>query len=192
MSDLQAAYIAAGAALGASALTGGATWGIDRLREARASKSAVAAARRAIYLEMLSAAGAVMMGFTELRVIGDFSSKWGFGWRQLTKTAPAQPTLMEITSKFNAPMERLLWVQSQALLTFEQDEMDAVNKLMQAAQDFDTSKPPTDSDSVEGRLGAARLEFAQFARTKIGTSAVRLALEASPRLNSEAPAGTGA
>ena len=191
MSDLQAAYIAAGAALGASALTGGATYGLDRLRERRASKAAVVDTRRGIYLELLSATGTMLMGFTELHVVGDFTSKWGFGLGQLTKTAPAQPTFSEIAAKFSVPMERLLWVQSQALLMFEQDEMDAVNKLMRAAQGFDVAKRPTDADSVEARLGAARLEFAAFARTKVGASAVRLALEAAA-VKGEAPAGTGA
>lgn len=178
VTDLNAAYIAAGAALGASALTTFATYGMERLREKRAAAGARTAKKLAIYHELLSSSAGVMRAFVKLRLTADTTSKWFHGLNQMLKTAPSQPSYMEIVGMLDEPTGRLMDAWSQALLLFDQDEIDAVNKLVHAAQNFDLSIPPTENNSAEALIGAARREFAEFARVKLGESVARVGLEA--------------
>ena len=176
MTDLSAAYIAAGSALGASTLTLFGTYGLEQVRERRNAKGARSAAKLAIYTDLLTSTASIIRAFASMRAFSDFSSKWLFGWRQLTKTAPAQPAYMDVVAVLEEPTGRLMDAWSRALLLFDQDEIDAVNKLMSAAQQFDLSVPPNDTNSMEMLLGAARREFAEFARVKLGESAARVGL----------------
>lgn len=177
MSDLQAAYIAAGAALGASTLTTFATYGIERLRERRAAAGARTAKKLAIYHELLTSTAGIMRAFVKLRMTADITSKWLHGLNQVLKKAPAQPTYMDIVGMLDEPTGRLMDAWSQALLLFDQDEIDAVNRLVSAAQSFDLSVPSTENDSAEAVIGAARREFAEFARVRLGEAVARVGLE---------------
>lgn len=174
VTDLNAAYVAAGAALSASALTITGTYGLERIRERRAAKSARAAARRALYVEFLDAVGDMLVNSASLRAISDVTSKWFHSLNQIFKRSPQQPTTLEILALFHEPMNRLMNAWADAYLVFEQDEIDAVNTLVQAVQTIDYSRAVQDPESTEAKLGAARREFALFARTKLGASVVRL------------------
>lgn len=174
VTDLNAAYVAAGAALSASALTISGTYGLERIREHRAAKAAKAARRRALYAEFLNAVGDMLVNSASLRAISDITGKWFHSLNQLFKRSPEQPTTLEILELFHAPMNRLMNAWADAYLVFEQDEIDAVNTLVEAVQAIDHSLAIDDPASMEAKLGAARREFALFARTKIGASAVRL------------------
>lgn len=178
VTDLSTALVAAGAALGASALTIAGTYGLERIRERRAAKSARAGQRRRIYLEILTATGAMMVNSAHARAVGDMTSKWAHSLNQIMKRSPAQPTIMEILSLFHEPMDRLMQAWADAYLVFEQDEIDAVNSLVAAVQKRDFSVPLDDPRSGEAQLGAARREFTTFARSKLGESFVRLEVEA--------------
>lgn len=191
VTDLSTAYVAAGAALSASVITITGTYGLERVRERRAAKSARVAARRALYAEFLSAVGDMLVNSASLRAIGDMTGKWFYSLNQLFKRSPAQPTALEIVALFQAPMDRLMKAWAEAYLVFEQDEIDAVNALVNAVQAIDYALAVEDPESTEAKLGAARREFAAFARTKIGASAVRLTPETTAA-DEKAPARTGA
>jgi hypothetical protein len=177
VTDLNAAYVAAGAALGASALTVFAAYGMERLREKRAASGARTAKKLAIYQELLSSSAGIVRAFVKLRLTSDTTSKAFYGLNQMLKKAPEQPTFMEIVGILDEPIGRLMDAWSQALLMLDQDEIDAVNRLVNAAQSFDLSVPPTENHSAEALIGAARREFAEFARVKLGESAARVGLE---------------
>lgn len=180
MSDaVQAALVSAGAALGSSALTLTGTRWFDWRRDKRATRAAHAAARRALYVELLTATGAMMTNTAYLRSIGIFTTQPMAPLNQIFKRAPEQPTVMEILELHAEPMRRLMKTWSDAYLVFDQDEIDAVNKLVTAAQNVDVMAPPDDPASGQGKLGAARREFAAFARTRLGVDVVRLEPEAA-------------
>lgn len=174
VTDLSTAYVAAGAALSASALTITGTYGLERIRERRAAKASRAAARRALYAEFLNVIGDMLVNSASLRAIGDITGKWLHSLNQLLKRNPEQPTTLEILALFHEPMNRLMRAWADAYLVFDQDEIDAVNVLVSSVREIDFSLTVDDPDSTEAKLGAARREFAAFARTKIGASAVRL------------------
>jgi hypothetical protein len=52
---------------------------------------------------------------------------------------------------------------------------------MDASKQFDLAKPPSEMNSVEALIGTARINFAAFARTKLGEDAVRIAYEPPKR-----------
>lgn len=175
MSDtIQAALVSAGAALGSSALTLTGTRWFDRGREKRTVKSAHVAARRALYVELLTATGAMLTNAAYLRSISDFTSQLGAPLNQILKRAPKQPDLTEILDLFQEPMHRLMTAWANGYLVFNQAEIDAVNKLVDAAVSLDLGVAPDDPKSGQGALGAARREFARFARTRLGEDVVRL------------------
>lgn len=174
MSDaVQAALVSAGAALGSSALTLTGTRWFDWRRDKRAGGSARAAARRALYVELLTATGAMLNNAAHLRVITDLMSQWGAPLNQIMKRAPKQPELTEILELFAEPMRRLMTAWSDAYLAFNQTEIDAVNRLVDAAKDLNYTVKPEDPRSGLGRLGVARQEFAAFAREQLGEDVVR-------------------
>ena len=191
MTDLSTAYVAAGAALSASTITITGTYWLEQARERRAAKKVRVAARQALYAEFLNAIGDMLVNSASLRAINDMTSKWFHSLNQLLKRAPAQPTTLEILALFQGPTDRLMKAWADAYLVFEQDEIDAVNALVNVVQGIDYSVTVEDPKSTEAKLGAARREFAAFARTKIGASAVRIAMQAAPP-DGEAPAGAGA
>lgn len=149
---------------------------MERLREKRAALGARKAAKLAIYNELLIASANIMRAYASLRAIGDATSKWLHAWHQLTKASPAQPTMMDIVGLLHKPMGQLMDAWSRALLIFDQDEIDAVNKLVQSAQKFDLLIAADATNSMEVLIGAARREFAEFARIKLGESAARVGL----------------
>lgn len=176
MSDAtQAALIAAGAALGSSVLTLTGTRWFDWRRDKRAAKTARAGARRALYVELLTATGAMLTNAAHLRSIADFTSKPAAPLNQILKRAPQQPTYMEIMELFHDPLRRLMNAWSDAYLVFDQGEIDAVNRLVDAAANVDPVALPDGSESGLDNLASARREFAAFARTRLGEEAVALA-----------------
>lgn len=175
MSDaVQAALVSAGAALGSSALTLTGTRWFDRGRDKRAAKAARIATRRALYVELLTATGAMLTNAAYLRSISDFISRPGAPFNQIFKRAPKQPDLTDILDLFQEPMHRLMTAWANAYLAFDQAEIDAVNKLVDAATNLDLGVAPDDPKSGQDALGAARREFARFARTRLGEDVVRL------------------
>lgn len=169
MSD---AWATAVAALGASALTLFGTYGLERFREGRAGKDAHEDRRRALYIELLSITGTMMTNYASLRAITSGTSGWLHSLRQLLKNSLAQPTIMEVLALFRDPFERLMKAWSDAYLIFDQDEIDAVNRLVEQIQALDVSVEQADPASAENSIGAARREFAKFARGKLGESIV--------------------
>lgn len=171
---VQAALVSAGAALGSSALTLTGTRWFDHGRDKRHAKAAREATRRMLYVELLTATGAMLTNAAYLRSISDFMSQLGAPFNQMFRRAPKQPDLTEILDLFQEPMHRLMTAWANAYLVFDQAEIDAVNRLVTAATNLDLSEPPDDPKSGQGALGAARREFARFARTRLGEDVVRL------------------
>lgn len=173
------AWSAVVAALGASILTILGTYGLERFREGRTDKVARTDRHTALYLELLVATGAIMVNYATLRAIANSTGRWFHPLKQLLKADPAQPSTMEVLRLFHEPFERLMKAWADAYLVFDQEEIVAVNRLVNRIQALDLKVEQGNEKSAEHEIGAARREFAQFARTRIGAEAVDLALGAS-------------